>query len=593
MAKHDLILQKDGTWICGRMKVPNCNALTAMLYVFRHHRNPSVREEMFWQIADVLWNNDRDQPLCVRHKWADMTIKACCRERYIALGGSAGSGKSYTLAAFGIVQWLCAPAETLVLVTSTTLQAAKTRIWGAIEKLLDATDGLPIKVRGSIGSAAYVAPTGSLMETAGLRLVAAEKKQTRDAVGKLIGMHNERVILIADELSELSEAIMQAGLSNMTQNPYFQLLAASNPNSRFDAFGLWSEPKDGWDSVNTQQDMQWRTKYGGIFIRYDAEQSPNLDFADEEPRFPYLPTRAGIDDAKANMGENSRGFLRMYRAVFFDSDEADGIYTEAELNKSGAVRQHNQPPVELTSARRVAALDPSFTNGGDDTMLIFGTIGYDPGGQFALRHDESVRLFDDATDKSTPRTYQIVKQVVEQCKKRGVEPVDFALDATAGGNPFADVLASEWSPEILRVQFGGSASDRPVSASKRTPAKHLFFNRVSELWFCGKELIRCRQLKGITNEIAKQMCARQYDTVKGEHGLRMRAESKHDYKGRVGSSPDDADAFFILVELCRQRHGLLAVEPMKDDDGMSALRRNATLKSLDVVSLSHESYLLE
>jgi len=247
--------------------------------------------------------------------------------------------------------------------------------------------------------------------------------------------------------------------------------------------------------------------------------------------------------------------------------------------------------VELTKVIKIAALDPSFTNGGDDTILISGELGYDSTGQFVMRQTGHVQLYDDATDKSTPRTFQIVKQVVKYCKERGIDPYNFAMDATAAGSPFADVLASEWSPDFLRVQFGGAASDRPVSASKRTPAKHLFASRVSEIWFAGKELIRCKQLKNMPLEVAKQLCLRQYDTIKGEHGLRMRAESKQDYKRRHGHSPDLADAYFIMLDLARTRHSLLAVEPVKNDDGLANMRRHRSFGSLSAVYASPDSYL--
>ena len=586
--KFELALKDDMSWDFGGLAIQPCNALTAYLYAFREHADPKAKEDAFWEIANILWVDGQPQPLLEPHKWAKQTVRECIREKYLALGGSAGSGKSYTMAAFAIVEWLCDPANTLVLVTSTTLTAARGRIWGCIMKLLDAVPGLPIKIRDSIGSAAYLSPDGSLAETAGIRLIAAEKSQSRDAVGKLIGLHAPRVVLIADELSELSEAILQAGLANLNQTPYFRLRAASNPSSRFDPFGIWSEPKDGWDSVDPINDKRWRTKYGGLFIRFDAEDSPNLEYDDADPPYPYLPTRKGIDEAKDALGEKSRNFMRMFRAVFAESDEAEGIYNEMELMRSGAMNK-----VELRDARKVAACDPSFTSGGDDTVIAFGEVGYDPSGQFVLQLDEMIKLHDDATDKSTPRTFQIARLIKEACVKRGVDAYDFAIDATAAGNPMADVLASEWSPEFLRVQFGGSASDKPVSASKRTPASHLFVNRVSELWFAGKELIRCRQLRGITNDIAKEMCGRTYDTTKGQHGLRMRAESKLDYKRRHGSSPDSADAFFVLVELARDRHGLLAVEPIKGDDETAPLRRNLTFKKLDVLKHTNYAHLLD
>jgi hypothetical protein len=137
--------------------------------------------------------------------------------------------------------------------TSTTLREARKRIWGSVMSLLSVIDGAPIKIRDSIGNASYVDEKGILIERAGISLIAAEKSKTREAVGKFIGIKQKRVILIGDELSELSEAILQAGLSNLSKNPEFQLIGMSNPNSRFDAFGIWSEPINGWDSVDTYE----------------------------------------------------------------------------------------------------------------------------------------------------------------------------------------------------------------------------------------------------------------------------------------------------------------------------------------------------
>jgi len=569
------------------MRIAPCNALTASLIVFRDHELADARELAFWSAASILWNDGRETPLCERHEWADLIIKDCVHNKYTAVGGAAGAGKSYVLAAWAIVSWLCAPADTMVLVTSTTLTAARGRIYGAITRLLDAVEGLPIKLRDSIGSAAYVSPEGTLIETAGIRLIAAEKKNTRDAVGKLIGFHCPRLILIADELTELSIAIIEAALSNMSRNPHFELRAASNPASRFDAFGDWCTPKDGWDSLDVLNDYEWVTKYGGLFRRLDAERSPNLQY--DYVRYPYLPSQEDIDKAKENMGPTSSGYMRMFRAVFATSDELDVLYSEMELNRSGALSR-----VSLQGKpERAAAMDPAFTNGGDSTTLIIGEIGYDESGQFVMQPVEVIALHDDATDKSTPRSFQIAKQVKDICVKRKIDPSNFAMDATGAGSPLADVIAAEWAPDFLRVQFGGKASDKPVSASKRTPASHLFVNRVSELWGSGKELIRCRQLRGIPSEVASDMCGRTYDSVKSEHGLRIRVEPKSDFKLRHGRSPDAADAFFVLLELARERFGMLAMEPVKDSDGLAALRRHRSVKHLDAVQHSPHAQLLD
>jgi hypothetical protein len=226
-------------------------------------------------------------------------------------------------------------------------------------------------------------------------------------------------------------------------------------------------------------------------------------------------------------------------------------------------------------------------------MLRFGELGYDSRGQYVIQFKESVLLHEDETNKAVPRTYQIVKQLKAECLKRGVKPEDVAIDATGAGAPFCDVVAADWSPEILRVSFGGKASDRRVSMNNPTPCHDLYANRVSEIWFAGKELIRCGQLKGIDQELAREMTARQYDTAKGGDGLKMRVEPKMEFKKRTGYSPDGADAAFLLIDLARNRHGLIAIEPLKASEDSFASRRQMSMRDFHIESRTSYSGLID
>tara|TARA_B100000579_G_scaffold438007_1_gene470781 strand:- start:1121 stop:2836 length:1716 start_codon:yes stop_codon:yes gene_type:complete len=541
----------------GGFILPPTNTLTGLLYGFHHHTDHDAREYYFWRLCDELFNNPDlvAEPLMVRHPWAEEMIRAVIENKYVAIGGAASSGKSHTLAAWGVLSWLAQPQDTLVLLTSTTLREARKRIWGSVISLLLPLEGLaPIRIRDSIGNACYVTPSGNLVEKAGLSLIASERSRTKDAIGKLIGIKQKKVILIGDELSELSESILQASLSNLSKNPSFSLVALSNPSSRFDAFGVFSEPKGGWDSVDTNSADTWETKWGGTYIRFDAERSPNV-LADEV-LYPWLPTTEKLNEDKALLGPNSRGYMRMVRAVFFDSDEAEGVYTEAELARSGSMRQVQWKG----SPVNICGFDPAFTNSGDRCMLVFGKVGYDTTGQYVCELGEAVQINDDATNKSTPRSYQVVQQVRRECEKRGVLPLDLAVDSTGAGAPLCDLLAGEWSDDILRVSFGGKATDKKVSANSKKVAHELYTNRVTELWFVGKELIRTKQLFGVSTDLAQEITGRKYDMIKGS-SLRMKMESKVEFKSRFGKSPDLADAAFLCLDVARQRHGLVAVEP--------------------------------
>lgn len=574
----------------GGYVIPVTSILTALLWGFQNHPNPRAKEYYFWRCADLLWNNaDLPEPLFIKHPWAELIIHECINNKYLAIGGAGSSSKSHTLAGYGIISWMARPQYTLVLMTSTTLREARKRIWGSVITLLSVIDGLPLAIRDSIGSANYMDAKGVIHNTAGLSLIAAEKSRTREAIGKFIGLKQRRVLLIGDELGELSPAITEAAISNLSTNPEFEYKGLSNPASRFDAFGDWACPKDGWDSITPETDDEWETKWGGKYIRLDGERSPNVLAG--HTVYPFLPTIEGIAERKELLGENSRSYMRMVRAVFFDSDEADGVYGESELLNSGALKKADFKG----SVIRLAGVDPAFTNGGDRTVLWFASLGYDSGGQYVLSYDEALFLNDDAMNKAVPRTYQIVARIKEECLRRGVLPENLAVDSTGAGQPFCDVLAGEWSSQFLRVSFGGKASERRVSSNSRLTGEELYTNRVSELWFVGKEFLRTKQIAGVSGDLAKEMCSRRYDMVKGGT-LRVKLESKVDLKARVGQSPDLADGAFILLDLARQRHGFVAVD--RAADGNVTIPRwmtpgsSKTMRELDVVTRTAHAHLL-
>jgi len=570
----------------GGLLIPPTSLITALLYGFANHEHLRAKEYYFWRICDELWNHD-DLPekLMIRHPWAEKMIWAALNNKYLAIGGSASSGKSHTMAAWGIANWLSKPKDTLVLMTSTTLREARKRIWGSVMSLLSVIDDAPIKIRDSIGNASYVNEKGTLIERAGLSLIAAEKTRTREATNKLIGIKAPRVILIGDELSELSEAILQAGLSNLSKNPEFQLIGMSNPNSRFDAFGIWSEPINGWDSVDTHTADGWATKWGGDYIRLDGERSPNIIAG--ETIYPWLPTKEKIDEDKGLLGPESRGYMRMIRAIFFDSDETTGIYGENELTISKAMSKVEWEGTPI----KVAGIDPAFTNGGDRTILYTASVGYDTTGQYVIEFGEAVHLNDDATNKAIPRTYQIVRQIKEHCEKRDILPENVAVDATGAGAPFCDVLSGEWASGFLRVSFGGKASDKRVSANSKSVGTELYVNRVSELWFVGKELMRTRQVFGVNTDLAQEITSRNYDMIKSGT-LRVKIESKPEFKSRFGRSPDLADAAFLALDCARQRLGLVAIDPPEEGKEGRPYRRT-TIKQLGKALQNRDAVLLD
>ena len=561
----------DKEWQYGRWWSKKIDQFNRELYSFRNpvsiDKGGEPREWHFKRIVSALWPEDGPKPF-VWHPWAERMLEAACNNQYLAVAGCASSGKTDCFAIWAIVNFIVAPYDTMVLVTSTTLKDSRKRIWGSIRDYWQAAPPLPGKLVDSMGLIRFEDGTGGTSDKCGITLIAAEKKKEKEAVGKLIGFKNKRVIVIADEMPELSESILEASASNLSLNPEFQFIGIGNPASRFDAFGILSKPKGGWQSISPMDD-EWDTDRGRC-IRFDGEKSPNVITG--KLIYPWIVTQAKLDDARARFGENSLAYYRMFRGYWAPTGDEDNIYSETEIISAGA----DGDAIWLEPPTRVAALDPAFTNGGDRTPIQFGEFGISRDGIPTLMLTHRKLLQDNVHDKKRTRTEQIVQQFRDACTENGVEPWCCAFDKSGAGGPFGDVVAMSWSPEVLGVQFGGKASELPVSISDNTLSSDRYVNRVSELWFGAKELIRTGQFKGVDRELAKEMCARKYSTKKGT-SLRMEVESKTDMKARTGASPDLADAAMILIELCRQRFGFggMTVTMKKHETSVQVKRRIA------------------
>jgi hypothetical protein len=533
------------------------SALDIELYCFNKRRTVDQGglggPEHFWRVVSFLWGKNNPvrntSKIFIRNPWSEDMIEEACVHRYIGVGGSANSTKSETFALWLLVSFISNARKTLGSVLSTSLKQARKRIWGSLVGFIHAVPkpGLPVKVIDSTGIIRYMSPNFVSSDRESISLIAAERKQEKEAVGKLIGMHNDKVIIVADEHSELTESINEYAFpgGNLTSNPDYQFIGLANPASYYDPFAKLWKPKAGWTSV-TVNDTRWETELG-VGLHLDAFKSPNVLAG--KTLYPFLPTIEKIEDAKRTEGgENSLRFWRMMRGFMCPVGQEDLIYAESDIVKF----KGDEPAIfNAEPVIKVAALDPGFTNGGDRTILYFGTLGTSILGIRTLNYTHYIELIEDVTNKEENRSYQIARQFRDACIKEGILPRHAAVDSTGAGAPFCDVVDVVWSREVLRVKFGGKASELPVSMTDPAKGNERYYDRVTEIWYSGKELLRNGQLKGISPEMAKEMSARRYGTTGAE--VKIYVESKADMKLRTGKSPDIADAAFILLALCRER----------------------------------------
>lgn len=507
------------------------------------------KAEHFWNIVSMLWGPKSAKPF-MRHPWAERMIGTACEHQYIAVSGCGSSGKTDAFAVWAIVNWLAAPKDTLVFCTSTSLKESGKRIWGSVKTYYTAAG---LEGVGKLVESLHMIRTndgsGVFNDREGISCIAGEKKDEKDAIGKLIGAKNKRVFLIADELPELTEAILTAGLSNLALNPYFQLIALGNFKSIFDAFGVFARPKQGYGSISVE-DKEWETEHG-ICLHLDGMKSPNI--LEGKDRWPGIYNSKNLANHRKDYGPDSAEFWRMCRSFPSPEGNESVLFSDVDFIRGDA----HAPAVWLDSPVKVMAADPAFTTEGDKFAVVTGLFGKNNNGLPTLAFTGYQYIHENMalTKTGEPRDVQTARQLGELARGEQCPPENVGVDCSGpGGLAFGSILSAVWSSRFLPVKFGERPSERPVSEDDPKTCSDAFQNRVTELWAIGRYFMRAGQIKGLPHEIAKELKARHYETIKGVQ-LKMKVESKRDMKSRLGFSPDLADAALILVEVCRERFG--------------------------------------
>lgn len=507
-------------------------------------------------------------------------------EHYFAEGAIHHNSRKSTFGAvWAIVNWLCSPANTLILIASTSLTEARRRIWGQVEEYFSAGcesmsqmakgGTLPGRVIGSLGKIRTEDAGQKFSDLCGIQLVAGDPSHEKDAMKK-IGFHNKRVLMILDELTDLSPTLVNAARANLVVNPFFQLQGYGNFASIYDPLGINAEPLGGWGSVSPEYD-QWETK-DGLCLRFDGTRSPNV--MEGKVKYPGQYGPEDLENHRKSLGEHSAAFWRMCRSFPCPEADTNRIYSEADLMK-GAVRnlvKWRDIPVKC------AALDPAFATGGDRAMAYFGELGTSIDGLQTLQIKERKELREDIRKKGENKALQIAKQFRDECIARGIDSKNAAYDGSGGGVVMDALFFEIWKDnKLLAVQFGGAASERPASVKDPRPAKKVFQNRVTEVWFGGVDFVQAGQIKGLPAECCAELVERRKHK---ENNIvaHNRVEAKGEMKKRTGGkSPDDADAFLILLELCRVRLNFRAV-------GFEGGRKSANVSWQQRVMLSNRVY---
>lgn len=528
---------------------------------YRYKKKTDDKFFHFTKGVEEIWGPHNDEAQFIWHPWAEDMLLSCLENQYVSLVGSGSSGKSAFMAVWMLFNFYADPFNTLCACTSTSIEGAKLRIWAAVLRYYNSS--LPLTNANLFsGLVSHPAPkifaliNDKKAEDRGLLLVASERGSDQKASGKMRGFKvgetniNEnprrgRFFLCMDEMTDISSTVLKTAMSNLVKNPFFHAIGAANPVSFFDAFGKFSEPENGYESISVDS-YKWKLKNGGEALHFDSLKHPN--YLAKKDIWP-LESWVTIDKAIESSDPNSLEFWRDFRGFWPPESVSNTIYTEADLLAYGAFEKEPEW-ADPTAVTKHAGIDPSFTKDGDRCALVIIKSGIDKVGKWRVHIDKIISIYPDANSRGVPYNEAVATKVHLVLSEEEVKSNNIAIDISGGGEPWGTVYTmisnnNEW----IRVNFGGAPSDNSISLTDITKAKDRYVNRVTELWFSGKELLRNRQLSGVKPDLSFELVNRKYTTTRGGAGTKLLAEPKREMKKRIsGKSPDLSDALFVAID---------------------------------------------
>ena len=508
---------------------------------------------MLWPDVIKSWND-----------WNELALWAWTNYEEIGVTGCAAAGKTFTFTLLSLVEYLAKPAQTRVALTSTTVPSLRGRIWSEMMRFTRPV--VPLFGLNVVDSQTKIqSQKGD--DRSSIIALAVDSGAVEQAVGKLQGVHLPRMLIMVDEAAQTNPAVFSARANLQVGTDFYHFIAIANASSMFDPHGLFCEPKMGWGSI-ADGDEHWETR-SGVCVRFDGLKSPNIKAG--RLVYPYLFGQHNVDTIKTVFGEGSLEWNSYCRGMWSKSGTRNTMLDSAMITEGKA---RESIIWEGGGIKTIAGLDPAFTTEGDDCILRFAKVGKADDGKLVMLLTETLRL-NLQDDPNYPLFYQVADQTINELTKRGVEPEDFALDATGAGAGIADIISQRWQSGFVRVSFGGAATDDPISVEDPRPAKQIYANRVTQLWGQIKVVVMSGRMRGMDDQTARELCARIY-TLKNERTL---LESKKDLKKRTkGNSPDRADALALLTELFVSQNGI----------GDATASQSQSMDEWEIYALDHE-----
>ena len=475
--------------------------------------------------------------------WCELMTWAWCNYKIITIMGHQRASKTFFGAHLVYLDYWASASNTLTSIATVTFEGLKLRMWGDLLRAVETcTVNGPFRVRSTTNECKiypieFEHGAGERYQIHGMSV-----SRTADAPGRIRGGHADRRRIVLDEAQDMPDAIEEACVNPLSA-PDAKLLRLSNPVERMSKFGDACEPEGGWSSVD-ESDLFWPGKRGGIVLHFDGLQSPNLKAGRTVQ--PFMLTQESVDMIEQKHGRDSVQFWSLVRGWF----PPDGMVSKIFPN---SVIERAKPTIVFPfPTQGCASLDPAFES--DNCVMHLGQIGAQVFGEKRLKINgqETLLCKFDVGPAAEPKDYQVAHWVMRECRARNISPRFFIMDITGNARGVFAILQKEWSRDVVGIEYGGPATDRSLRGDDSRKAKDCYLYYVSELWFRASEYCREGMIGGLEKldpRTGDDLSARRYELKQGTKGQLLQAETKKDFRARLGRSPDFGDAFVQWGEL--------------------------------------------
>lgn len=452
--------------------------------------------------------------------------------------------------------YLMNPTNTKIVLTSTTVESTRQRVWtDFLNRFKDVRRSCPKLLNEKLWKIA------DSKQNMSLRFVKSDNRCTvmatslnneRDeakTIDGLIGIHGVNYYAFVDEATSCSTALHGAK-ENLANNKICHFQLSGNPNSPHNLLGHTGRPENGYEKHDWDNVDSFRNSFG-IHLYYNPLKSPAILDPDPDVRKALakikFPTIEKINIAKEKHGESDPFFQRFVLGRIQLTEGDSGIVSERTIELYDCLK-----PVEFSPYGRfikVAGFDPSLGySHSDDSTLVIARIGTCTDGYekicFGCGDKESLFKLRSDSKSTLPPLYQMVIQVKDICTENYILPEHCVSDLKPLG--VRDVIWREWSEKVMIID-GGSKPDKRDSKYESFSAP---FNKITQCYLDLKGYMEAGLVGGLPKEIVEYLLARKFLERNGKILL----EPKEEFKDRTKmNSPDTLDAIVYALTLAIQR----------------------------------------